>query len=101
MIIRKVFENIKEYSLITRNEWVENFNNELEFTESEIDIINKCGYQFKRGEMLGRPYLYTENKLIYKYVDEWYIYREGSGLSVGNFWKCDQFDGLISCIKNV
>ena len=56
MIIRKVFENIKEYS--NNKKWgVENFNNELEFTESEIDIINKCGYQFKR-ERCWKDHIY-------------------------------------------
>ncbi len=35
----------------------------------------------------------TNHFAIYKLIDEWYIVSWK-----GNYWKCDQIDGLISCI---
>jgi len=106
MIIRKVNELL--YSRINDWDWTGHADS---FTKKEIDSIkNQISEEVDyckvttSNEILGRgANEYAEITIrkgditnhfgIYKLIDEWYIVSWK-----GNYWKCDQIDGLISCI---
>lgn len=100
MIIKKVNELL--YTRINDWDWTDHGDS---FTKKEIDSIrNQINEEVDyckvttSNEILGAEITIRKGDItnhfgIYKLIDEWYIVSWK-----GNYWKCDQIDGLISCI---
>lgn len=77
----------------------------LPFSTSEFNSINKIYYDRYNISTNGDKKcidLSTKNgkivyTLLFKFTDEWYII----GSTDRNYYKCDQWDGLLDCLNNI
>ena len=113
--LRKFNESNDYYTNVEYNEYSDIYSNYVQFEQKYIDIINSRLKSEYKIEILHR-YL-TEDIIIdggqwRKYEicqcgDEWfYIKKEVQDIMSGpynesyNYYKCDQFDGLIKFLKD-
>jgi negative regulator of genetic competence, sporulation and motility len=68
-------------------------------TNHKIGDVSKKIYRFIKNDNIT----INNNKALYKYDDEWYIVVSyGSGIIMDEkYYKCDGFDGLIKCLKEI
>lgn len=91
----------------------ENITSEM-FTKDEIEKIESiCGKMNLRIEKddSGNKLIYLQSKIlkyqselydINKINDEYYLFQYHNSIKgINKYYKCDQFDGLISCLKKV
>lgn len=81
-------------------------NNIEHFTEEELDDLNELfslGFEFS---ITGRDELISNSKnlkgmcVIFKTVDEWFYVDFIMHNDEERYYRCDQWDGLIQCIKD-
>lgn len=98
----------KESLSFEDDSFVHKKKNWLQFTQEEIDIINKK-YEFEyfkvdkmyKGSMIELKYANCMAN-IYKLVDEWYYIQYINYRSLErNCYKCDQWDGLLNCLDKI
>ena len=104
-------------------------NDELRFTNDEVDTIKSLYYLgintlnpivitlkgWGEGAVVFNGNIVNEISIkdmfdtyhIYKYDDEWYIlsvkksnFEISTARDVTKYYKCDQFDGLLKCLKD-
>ena len=107
MKIRKVFEDM--YDRFYPTNW-EELNRCMYITEFEsekiIKVFNRLNV-IKTGSYYIGSNTYRTSIRILKDIDEWYyviiVYSSGSlprnSSGFNHYFKCDQWDGLIECIK--
>lgn len=75
------------------------------FTENQIDIINKSieSIHVSFGHYKGGINIYSRKNCkiaIYQIKDEWFLIFPTSTRDGEKYYKCDQFYGLLKCIKD-
>ena len=114
-----MFEDLDEdlYSEISRSDYYEEVGTDIRdltpFTSREIKILNSIGFRDDRKDtdlltsdksLINKFFVYKERRTfnsainlnLTKSDDEWYyIISE----STTKYYKCDQFDGLLECLK--
>ena len=115
----RMFEDLDEdlYSEISRSDYYEEVGTDIRdltpFTSREIKILNSIGFRDDRKDtdlltsdksLINKFFVYKERRTfnsainlnLTKSDDEWYyIISE----STTKYYKCDQFDGLLECLK--
>lgn len=105
----KLFENITYYPI--SEEEFDNMGTSEPFTDNEYQVISdllntiftdiEISYVISavvpKSIIQTRMY-FDEVFAIWKFTDEWYFVADSN---MRHYYKCDQFDGLINCIKNI
>jgi len=123
----KLFENHQLYTEISEDEFDDAMDERtsIPFTEKEYQIIcNMCKDKYELRGVSSKDIRITftysavvENSMIeigymgeimfsmWKFSDEWfYLEDEDFGLMppyVRKYYKCDEFEGLVNCLKNI
>lgn len=98
MGVIKLYENFENYSEIDSIEYnLLAKRKRLDFSSKELSNIGN-NYE---NDILGKGKLMisdgSECLIISKYEDEWFTVAAGDEV----YYKCDQFESLIKCIKEI
>ena len=110
--LKKFYESIEDlYNEISKSEFETHLNDEtidgyhfLKFTDSEIEQIqNEIELDITKSsynsillmDILGKKYVKYN---VFKCSDEWFVVQI-FGKQI-HWYKCDQIDGLIKCLKD-
>ncbi len=78
----------------------------IEFSKYEIDYLHKMNYTFNRSHHNSIEFTFHDNNnrhmdcILYKIEDEWFLVESFDEIEY-KYYKCDQFDGLISWIESL
>ena len=95
----KLFEeyNNDYYHEISKEEYDLYMNSEV-FTDEEINSLKKLIFGIKL--ISGSLIKFKKSFYIDKLPDEWYILNDYNHNNNPIYYKCDQFEGLLKCIKD-
>lgn len=111
----KMFEDLNnEYYKIRGVEFDRFFyadpNMSQEFNENELRFLKMKGFSDQEDELVGDngSVTYFVQRVVageiinlYKEYDSWYYVQSTFNQMRGvKYYKCDQFDGLVKCLKN-
>ena len=82
------------YIIITHSEWIKFIIDKfINFNVRYINRLLQISDKFKIVKDIDKIYIRFNNRLR---IDEWFLIA-----NMGNYYKCDQYDGLIYCLKDI